>query len=332
MKQAFAANRIDRRWPGAFAFIALFAAGQAVAEGFDSRRFLNETVPFLRPVPENEVLALAQELAARDQPRASRALLSTLSSKPDTFARWTRQCLQWGILPAAEALLDDWRRRYPDDPRLGLYASVQLEESGSVELARRALLGRRRTSDAKLEQTLRLREQLLEMKLRGQKPGTDANPWKVEWGDPSPDYVPGRLAAAEAAKLPPDALATLSELLLLSPRDGSLWGLLAELLNASGDTAGALEAMKRAEITGYTPRALLAHRRRLEQYQREQASAAEARLTAAAAARTPANEEPADSPDRRGIRVVLAIGGVLVAAIALLQIREWLRPFRRPSP
>ena len=52
-------------------------------------------------------------------------------------------------------------------------------------------------------------------------------------------YQPGHLAAAERAKLPPDALAIVQQLVLWFPGDSRLYWLLAELYAADGDYAAA---------------------------------------------------------------------------------------------
>lgn len=56
----------------------------------------------------------------------------------------------------------------------------------------------------------------------------------VKWVNESGRYEPGKLAAGERAKLPPDAVAVVQQLLLWSPDDTRLLWLLAELYAANG--------------------------------------------------------------------------------------------------
>lgn len=57
------------------------------------------------------------------------------------------------------------------------------------------------------------------------------------------EYEPGNLAPAEAAKLPPDALAVVQQLVLWFPHDTRLYWLLAELYAAKGEFAAAQKIM-----------------------------------------------------------------------------------------
>jgi tetratricopeptide (TPR) repeat protein len=55
----------------------------------------------------------------------------------------------------------------------------------------------------------------------------------------SGQFEPGKIAAAEMAKLPPDAILVVEQLLVWMPDDLRLYRLLGELLNAKGDVASA---------------------------------------------------------------------------------------------
>ncbi|MFO0824616.1 MAG: tetratricopeptide repeat protein [Gemmataceae bacterium] len=59
----------------------------------------------------------------------------------------------------------------------------------------------------------------------------------VKFVDPEGVYTPGVLAPSERAKLPPDAIATIQQLLLWFPNDARLYWLLGELYTATGDIA-----------------------------------------------------------------------------------------------
>ncbi len=56
----------------------------------------------------------------------------------------------------------------------------------------------------------------------------------VKWVNDAGQYEPGKFAAGERAKLPPDAVAVVQQLLLWSPDDTRLLWLLAELYSADG--------------------------------------------------------------------------------------------------
>jgi tetratricopeptide (TPR) repeat protein len=70
-----------------------------------------------------------------------------------------------------------------------------------------------------------------------QEPGSDFQP--VKFVGPSGKFEPGKIAADEKAKLPPDAIAVVQQLLVWMPQDLRLYWLLGELMNANGDVDGA---------------------------------------------------------------------------------------------
>jgi tetratricopeptide (TPR) repeat protein len=70
-----------------------------------------------------------------------------------------------------------------------------------------------------------------------QEPGKDFQP--VQFVGPSGKFEPGKIAAAEKAKLPPDAIAVVQQLLIWMPQDLRLYWLLGELMNADGDVDNA---------------------------------------------------------------------------------------------
>jgi len=86
----------------------------------------------------------------------------------------------------------------------------------------------------------------------------------VRWVGPSGSWEPGKLAVAEAAKLPKDAERLVKTLLLSFPADQRLHWLYAELLNARGDIGNALMVMNAtADTLRFSPPALLERRRML---------------------------------------------------------------------
>jgi len=135
----------------------------------------------------------------------------------------------------------------------------------------------------------------------------------------SGDYEPGTIAAAERAKLPPDALAIAQQLSLWSPGDTRLYWLVGELLNADGDVAGA--AMVFDACVGDSRRfqnpTLSEHRRTLKEYLL--AKDEERRKT----------EEEAWKPDESRVWWVLMIAGPLALLLVAWQVWVWVRRFRR---
>lgn len=74
------------------------------------------------------------------------------------------------------------------------------------------------------------------------QPGKPADP--VRWVNEAGVYEPGALAAAERAKLPADATATVQQLVLWFPSDTRLYWLLAELYAADGEFGPAWAIMQ----------------------------------------------------------------------------------------
>jgi tetratricopeptide (TPR) repeat protein len=62
-----------------------------------------------------------------------------------------------------------------------------------------------------------------------------------------PPWEPGKISASERAKLPKDAVAVVQQLLVWTPEDARLIWLLAELLNAEGDTESAATVLSEFE-------------------------------------------------------------------------------------
>ena len=63
--------------------------------------------------------------------------------------------------------------------------------------------------------------------------------FNVRFSGPNGEYEAGKIDPAELAKLPPDAIATVQQLLLWLPDDSRLYWLLGELYNARGDVDSA---------------------------------------------------------------------------------------------
>jgi hypothetical protein len=149
---------------------------------------------------------------------------------------------------------------------------------------------------------------------------------------PQGTYMAGGIADAERAKLPPDALAIVQQLVLWHPFDGRLYWLLGELYNAEGDveTAYAIldECTNGMAVTNET---IKEHRRTLK-------SAAEAMATARKEQQDRAKKQAEDdaAQQARDERAywkrfwwILAIGIGIVVILVYYQFREVSRRLRR---
>jgi hypothetical protein len=182
-----------------------------------------------------------------------------------------------------------------------------------------------------------LRDRLAPMMARGVAPGIESNPWLCRFESDSGAFEPGRVAENEARRVPASDLEAMKRLVRLLPTHGVYWALLGELLNASGDPLGALECFQRAENLQYTERLLREHRRILKEYQRDLERRTSEQLDQAVAAPVSSpTASPAAAPggwsnltSQPGVLAVLLIGGLCIALLLLLQIREWSRAMRR---
>lgn len=84
----------------------------------------------------------------------------------------------------------------------------------------------------------------------------------VKFVNAAGEYEPGALAPDQAAKLPPDALATVQQLVLWFPYDARLFWLLGELYAAKGDVREAQKIMDElvGSMTYSNRKVLMAHR------------------------------------------------------------------------
>src|SRR5262249_29644352 len=90
--------------------------------------------------------------------------------------------------------------------------------------------------------------------------------WPVNFVNDAGAYEPGKLAAAEKAKLPggdfAEAIATVQQLVLWFPFDVRLYWLLGELYAAKGDVSSALDIMNECvDSGGYRNRKVLMQHR-----------------------------------------------------------------------
>jgi len=150
----------------------------------------------------------------------------------------------------------------------------------------------------------------------------------VKWANDAGVYEPGKLAAAERAKLPPDAVAVVQQLLLWSPDDARLLWLLAELYAADGQLREADQVFDQcAWARSFTNRKILMdHRGKVRDLVAALPPEAVDTLPADTAA-----TDPQAQADRewRELRPQLVAGAavLVVAAVALfaLAIRSLLR-------
>jgi tetratricopeptide (TPR) repeat protein len=163
----------------------------------------------------------------------------------------------------------------------------------------------------------------------GQKP-----PHPVQFVGESGKFEPGRLAAAEKAKLPKDAIDIVQQLLIWMPDDVRLYWLLGELYNAQGGAKNIQNAqIILDELAGFGGQqvraALLAeHRKELLNY-----DPAEPDSNPFAFEQQVAAEEKKNKDEGKGIAwQSLGIGfgtGLVVAIFGMLQFREIRRRRQR---
>jgi hypothetical protein len=149
--------------------------------------------------------------------------------------------------------------------------------------------------------------------------------FEVKFVNDAGKYEPGRLAAAEKAKLPPDAVAVVQQLLLWAPWDTGLYWLLAELYAAEGRVQPADAIFFQcANSRQYSNRQLLMDHRHVV---RE--AAEKARREAPAEVSLIADDAPPPKPTGDGFLPsrgkALAIGavfGLVVLVLLALQFRS----------
>jgi hypothetical protein len=157
-------------------------------------------------------------------------------------------------------------------------------------------------------------------------PRRNANPLKYV-GD-SGAYEMGSLAEVEKAKLPPDALAVMQQLVLWNPSDTRLYWQLGELYNALGEPETALKILDDCTFNmGYSNPNLLDHRRilraKVEEIQRVRSDE-----TAKQKAEAEAEQETQTREARQKQQRFWWIVSVIVAFglfLAYLQFKEVIR-------
>ncbi len=169
--------------------------------------------------------------------------------------------------------------------------------------------------------------QLAGMAESGLPAGLEANPWRALLLPPNGIAAP----AAEIARVPPEAAASLAKWLAVQPNDGGAWAVLALVELARGRDGNAFDCLLRAESRGKGSAALQRLKAELQRQQSERNRAALAALDDPPA-NAPAPPAPAGF-DPASIRALAAAGGggALLGLLLGLQARGWLGR-RRPAP
>lgn len=325
------------------------------AQSLSADRVLSQSEQFVRPQTADELAQTARLLhAGGKQQQANQLLLEAqqawlqqqqtqLASQPpsetgaDQRERLICLLLQQSQYRFADELLREWRREDPRSTNAVVLQAISYYAQGQAELALRELRGMRGDVDPQSQGIVQLLNAFLQMQSTGIVPGVEANPWNVNFA--VTPYEPGSLPAAEKSKLPEGIVEPMSRLIALLPTQGNLWGLYGELLNATGDPAGALNAFRLAKILQYYPRPLREHSRILEEHQQELARRMESQLAQAEPTPPEASDQASAESDqgviqlasRSQVVIVVIIGGLLVLILFVLQIREWRKAARNKT-
>jgi tetratricopeptide (TPR) repeat protein len=144
--------------------------------------------------------------------------------------------------------------------------------------------------------------------------------FELRFVGPSGRYEAGRLADDQKAKLPPDAVAIVQQLLVWLPDDTRLYWLLGELLNAQGDLDGASTAFQECQwFRRFDAPELQAHRQLVQE---ALANAPPPAAPDLGLSTRPAAEPAGWLPDRHHLLVVGVVAGLLLLGLAYLQLRE----------
>jgi predicted Zn-dependent protease len=153
----------------------------------------------------------------------------------------------------------------------------------------------------------------------------------VQFVGENAQYEAGQMAAAERAKLPPDALAVVQQLLIWMPDDTRLYWLMGELLNGEGDIKGAKEVFDQCSWTRrFGADQLKKHLQIVREAlpnagtTSEDASDVLAKVEDGSqpAGNAGADEPASLLPDRQHLIIVGGLAALVVAALAYLQILE----------
>lgn len=144
------------------------------------------------------------------------------------------------------------------------------------------------------------------------------------------EYEPGRLAAAERAKLPPDALAIVQQMLFWYPGDTRLFWLLGELYAAEGNVDAAFQIFDACTWGRQygNRRLLMEHRHIVDSFRQRQAasrSPVDEPLLGPSSSQPAAPEEPAPISMRSIALYFVLVGLVALLALGRTVARRWGR-------
>ncbi len=158
--------------------------------------------------------------------------------------------------------------------------------------------------------------------------GPNAAPYalfpRVRFTGPSGKYEAGSIALEQWNELPRDAERLVAQLMVWQPLDNRLYWLYGELLNARGEVPGAYEVLDgilRSGLGDWTE--LRRHRSVLREAKENQKGSEEQTNF------TPPPPPASSLPDWRALATGFLVG-VVVAVLAVFQLKEWRR--RSPAP
>jgi hypothetical protein len=157
----------------------------------------------------------------------------------------------------------------------------------------------------------------------------EPDPRPVRFVNDAAAYEPGKLAAAEQARLPPDAIPVIQQLLLWFPQDSRLYWLLAELYAARGDFAASFDEFHSISWgRAYGNRKVfMDHRQAVETAAKAQprASADEPLLSGPAGDGSPADEKSEKPEQPISMRTI----GIYFGVVGLIAVFAFLRAMSR---
>jgi Tfp pilus assembly protein PilF len=141
-----------------------------------------------------------------------------------------------GELTKAIELLRAAQREHPNHFRINANLGTAWHQRGDLDQAALSLEHAVTLSPGKYQKAEEAHLKLVRSRLNDKKDAQDLDDlFGVRFVDEKGEYTPGKLAAAEAKKLPSNAAAIVQQLGLSLPTDGRLLWQLAELANAHGD-------------------------------------------------------------------------------------------------
>jgi tetratricopeptide (TPR) repeat protein len=205
---------------------------------------------------------------------------------------------------------DIWPQEWPRMPKAQLdwYRQAERYHLLLVMLRLRQGVGRTKTADS-LDSLF----------------GGDQGP--VRFLGESGQYEAGKMAKAERAKLPKEALAIVQQLVLWLPDDTRLYWLLGELYNAEGDVAAAAKVFEDCVWSRRSDAAELREHRKIVQEARAKAEA----LVFEPNEPSPTGTQENWAPDSGKLILVGGAAGLVVLLLVYLQIREVRRRRKNAS-